>query len=89
MSLQSESASKFDRDVSFKLDTKLCDGAVTLASVWISEAKNVEPEILVKSVLYPNFDQSRDVQHVLNGPDSENVCGAPCQFSHDFLFSRY
>ena len=65
----------------------VCDGAVTLASIWIGEGKNVE----VKSVFCPNLDQRRDVQHTLEKPQTlagKNVCGAQCRFSHgsDFLF---
>ena len=65
----------------------VCDGAVTIASTWIGEGKNVE----VKSVFCPNLDQPRDVQHTLV-PQVEqetlaaNVCGQNCRFSHDFLF---
>ena len=64
------------------LDTNVCDGAVTIASTWIGEAKNVE----MKSVFCPNSYQRRDVQHVLEQPQTNpvNVCGAPCRFSHDF-----
>ena len=80
---------------SHHLDTKVCDGAVTLASIWIGEAKNVE----IKSVFCPNGPngpqpEPRDVQHVLGHPQLEsvpvgNVCGAHCRFSHDFLFRFY
>jgi hypothetical protein len=71
------------------LDSKVCDGAVTLASIWIGEAKDVE----IRSVFCPNLHQRGDVQHMLEQPRLEtapplgkNVCGKPCRSSHDFSF---
>ena len=82
-------ASKLNRDVLIiptTLDSKVCDGAVTLASIWIGKGKDVE----IKSVYCPNLYQPpRDVQHALEpqtAPLPVNVCGAPCKFSRDFLF---
>ena len=63
------------------LDSNVCDGAVTLASSWIGAAKNVE----VKSVFCPNLYQ-RDELEQRQTTNSTNVCGAPCKFTHDFLF---
>jgi len=60
------------------LSTKVCDGAVTLASIWIGEAKDVE----IRSVYCPNLYQPRDVQHALVQPQTAspvNVCGASCK----------
>jgi hypothetical protein len=65
----------------FGLDT-VCDGAVTLASTWIGEAKNVE----IKSVFCPDLHQRHDIQHMLEQPQTaplappgaKNVCGALC-----------
>ena len=86
VSVSLQSARKFHRDVLIVpiLDTNVCDGAVTIASTWIGEAKNVE----MKSIYCPNLYQRRDVQHVLEQPQTipVDVCGAPCRFSHDFLF---
>ena len=70
---------------SHHLDTKVCEGAVTLATTWIGKAKDVE----MKSVFCPDLHQRHDVQQVLEpqtAPPPKNVCGAPCRFSHDFLF---
>jgi len=60
----------------YGLDAKVCDGAVTLASIWIGEGKDVE----MKSVYCPNLYQPRDdVQHALEQPQTApDVCGAPC-----------
>ena len=92
VSVSFQLASKFEEmsHYSHHLDTKVCDGAVTLASIWIGEGKDVE----IKSVYCPNLYQPpRDVpsQHVLGQPQLEsapgtNVCSAPCRFSHEFLF---
>jgi len=61
------------------LNTNVCDGAVTLASTWIGEAKNVE----LKSVFcLLNQRHGHDVQqHVLPVQQQTvptNVCGAQC-----------
>jgi hypothetical protein len=62
----------------YGLDSKVCDGAVTLASIWIGEAKDVE----IRSVFCPNFHQRGDGQHMLEQPletaAPKNVCGAAC-----------
>jgi hypothetical protein len=64
---------------SHHLDTKVCDGAVTLATIWIGEVE-------IKSVFCPNpYPRRNVVQQVLEPQTlSKNVCGAPCRFSHDF-----
>jgi len=56
--------------------TNLCDGAVTLASNWIGEAKNVE----IKTILCPNlYSEHYDVPvQQLEQSSPTNVCGAPC-----------
>ena len=64
-------------------DTGVCEGAITIASTWIGAAKNVE----VKSIFCPDFYQRRDeLEQRQTNPT--NVCGAPCEFYHDFSF-RY
>jgi hypothetical protein len=69
-------------------DANVCEGAVTLSSTWIGEAKKVE----MKTVFCPNDNvyqqQRRDVleQRQTNPID---VCGAPCRLfffkAHNFL----
>jgi len=61
----------------YGLNTNVCDGAVTLASTWIGETKNVE----MKSVFCLNLNRRDDVQqHVLEQQQTTptNVCGAQC-----------
>jgi len=66
--------------LAYSLDSKVCDGAVTLATIWIGEGKDVE----IKSVFCPNLYQRRNVhwQQVLEPqtapPPLKNVCGANC-----------
>jgi hypothetical protein len=58
--------------------TDLCDGAVTLASIWIGEAKNVEMKTISCPNLYQRHDRDVLVKRQTN---ATNVCGAPCKFN--------
>jgi hypothetical protein len=58
----------------FDLLTNLCDGAVTLASTWMGEHKNVEMKTILCPHLYPEHNEM--LLHAQSS--STNVCGANC-----------
>ena len=62
--------------------TDVYEGAVTLASTWISgEATNDE----VKIISSPNLHHHHDMPVHQQAGRGTNVCGTDCKFNHDFF----